>query len=291
MRFGISTHLYHDTPPRARASGRDQGVRVRRHRAVRDAQPLRLSRRRPRSRRLAEWLDELGLTLHSVHAPINESLIDGQWGAAFSNATADEPERRQAVAGGEAGARASRSRIPFEVLVVHAGTPDGYAPPGDNQPRRRWSQRRGNRRAAAAEVGVRTAVEVIPNALSDTAALVQLLEDELDLPGAGHLPRLRARAPARRSGRRGRDRVGAAHLDARARQRRQGRPPSRAVRRRHRLGRRADGDAEDRLRPGLDLRGREPEHARAGAGEDAPRARALRVALARRRRRSRSERC
>jgi sugar phosphate isomerase/epimerase len=75
-------------------------------------------------------------------------------------------------------------RIPFDVLVVHLGTPTAKAQPGDN-----------NRAAAfrsaedicrlAAPLGVRVALEVIPNDLSSAASLVSMLEGDLDAPHAG----------------------------------------------------------------------------------------------------------
>ena len=83
---------------------------------------------------------------------------------------ADAARRQAAVEETEAALEIAR-RIPFSVLVVHLGTPESKAGAGDN-----------NRAAAARSVeeicrlaeplGVRVALEVIPNALSTPAALV-----------------------------------------------------------------------------------------------------------------------
>jgi len=133
--------------------------------------------------RLGEWLSETGLTLHSVHAPITDSLIKGVWGTPYSNAAADAKKRAHAVQ--EAALALAIARIvPYAYLVVHVGVPDEYAAPGDNS-------RDGARRsieemaAQAAEVGVRVALEVIPNALSTPESLVRMIEDELELPSLG----------------------------------------------------------------------------------------------------------
>lgn len=182
MRFGISTHLYHDTRlarehlVELKESGFEaiELFATRSHFDYHDVGAIET---------LATWLDEVGLTLHSVHAPINESFIDGRWGTAYSIAASAEHDRRQAVHETRL-AIGIAHLIPFEVLVVHGGSPQRYAAPGDNQ-RGAMVRSLDEIVGAATEVGVRTAVEVIPNALSETDALVRLLEDELDLPGTG----------------------------------------------------------------------------------------------------------
>ena len=71
-------------------------------------------------------------------------------------------------------------RIPYRFLVVHLGMPSGeQLPPGDNQPD---AARRSLEAIAAlaAEIGVRVAVEVIPNPLSGAAALVHMIEEQLE---------------------------------------------------------------------------------------------------------------
>ncbi len=180
MRFGISTHLYHD-----QQLGREHFAQIaeygfdrielfatRSHFDYRDAAAIEA---------LAAWLADAGLTLHSVHAPIMESFGRGDsWGSAFSNAASDAARRVAAVRETEAALQIAR-RIPFEVLVVHLGVPDTRSGPGEN-----------NRAAAAksveeicalgAPLGVRVALEVIPNSLSTPAALATMLDRDVDGP-------------------------------------------------------------------------------------------------------------
>ncbi len=133
--------------------------------------------------RLGEWLTATGLTLHSVHAPIADSLIKGVWGTPFSNASADARKRAHAVQETAHTLNIART-LPYAFLVVHVGVPDEYAVPSDNT---RDAARRSieEMAARAAENGVRLALEVIPNALSTPDSLVRLIEDELELPALG----------------------------------------------------------------------------------------------------------
>ena len=182
MRFGISTHLYHDRRI-ARlhleeiASYGFEAVELfatRSHFDYHDAAAIEA---------FAQWLEDTGLVLKSVHAPIADRLTNGQWSGALSNAAADAVRRQLAVHEAEAALQIAR-RIPFDVLIVHLGTPVPQAGPGDN-----------NRTAAlrsaeqicglASPFGVRVALEVIPNELSSAAALVTMIEDGLEAPHAG----------------------------------------------------------------------------------------------------------
>ena len=134
--------------------------------------------------RLAEWLSDARLRLHSLHAPIFEGIRNGRWVGSFSNASSDETRRGAALAETRAALQVAR-RIPYRFLVVHLGVPSvEQPPPGDNRPD---AARRSLEDIVvmAAEVGVRVAVEVIPNPLSGAAALVRLIEDQLDGVDAG----------------------------------------------------------------------------------------------------------
>jgi len=132
---------------------------------------------------LAGWLSETGLTLNSIHAPIAASLINGHWGEPFSNAVADSARRQAAVREAEAALQVAR-RIPFDVLVVHLGTPTATAQPGDNSRAAAFRSAEDICRIAG-PMGVRVALEVIPNDLSSAASLVTMLEADLDAPHAG----------------------------------------------------------------------------------------------------------
>jgi sugar phosphate isomerase/epimerase len=183
MRFGISTHLYHDKKlDRAHlaeiASYGFEAVELfatRSHFDYRDEHAVRA---------LGEWLAESGLTLHSVHAPITSRFGAGdQWDATYSNAMADGARRQAAVQETEAALAIAR-QLPFGVLVVHLGTPDSKNNPGDNS--RTAAGRSAEDICRLAEpLGVRVAFEVIPNALSTPAALTAMLERDLDGVDAG----------------------------------------------------------------------------------------------------------
>lgn len=130
---------------------------------------------------LGDWLAETGLSLHSVHAPIAESFSKGEWAAPLS--FADKERRAATMREAEAALSIART-LPFRYLVVHVGTPDEFAAaPHDNsleQARRSLE----DLRALAAPLGVRLALEVIPNKLSSVDSLIRLIDD-LELDDAG----------------------------------------------------------------------------------------------------------
>jgi sugar phosphate isomerase/epimerase len=181
MRFGISTHLYHDQRLSREhlveiAAHGFEAVEVfatRTHFDYHDAAVIA---------QLGDWLKETGLALHGIHAPVVKSLASGdRWGEPISNAVSDTTKQQAAVREADAALNVAR-RIPADVFVVHLGTPADQG--GEN-----------NRSAAfrsveqicrlAEPVGIRVALEVIPNPLSDGAALVEMLERDLDAPRAG----------------------------------------------------------------------------------------------------------
>ena len=91
MRFGISTHLYHDQRlsrehlAQVAAYGFEavELFATRSHFDYRDPHA---------TDQLGEWLRETGLVLHGIHAPITTHMAAGdQWGEPFSNATAGAP--------------------------------------------------------------------------------------------------------------------------------------------------------------------------------------------------------
>ena len=181
-RFGVSTHLFHD-----QRLTREHLVHI----AAHGFELVELFATRshfdytdPHSRdQLAEWLSDTRLELHSVHAPICESIKGGQWTNPFSNAASIE-DRRQTAVRETIAAMALATRVPFRYLVVHVGTPDTYSAPGDNNAD---AARRSVEDicAAAADQGVRVALEVMPNRLSSAPALVTMLEEQLDGVEAG----------------------------------------------------------------------------------------------------------
>jgi len=182
MRFGISTHLYHEQRLErdhlAQVAGYGfEAVEVfatRTHFDYHDAAAIAS---------LGRWLHETGLRLHSVHAPITDRLTNGAWGAVFSNAAAEAARRQAAVKEAEAALQIAR-QVPFDVLVVHLGAPAAKGTPADNN--RGAAARSADEICRLAEpLGVRVAFEVIPNELSDPASLVALIERDLDARHAG----------------------------------------------------------------------------------------------------------
>ena len=177
-RFGISTHLFHE-----HRLSREHLVHI----AAHGFEAVELFATRSHfdyhdgqaTADLAEWLLDTRLELHSVHAPIVEALKGGVWIGAFSNASRDEACRRAALAETEA-VLALAKQIPFRYLVVHLGTPTTErVSPRDNQPdvARRSVE---DIVDMAARANVRVTLEVIPNPLSSAAALVNLVEEDLD---------------------------------------------------------------------------------------------------------------
>jgi sugar phosphate isomerase/epimerase len=183
MRFGISTHLFHD-----RRLERDHLAQV----ASYGFEAVELFATRSHFdyhdpsvvEQLAQWLADTGLTLHGVHAPIMETFGAGDvWGPSFSNAAPDQARREAAVRETETALLLTK-RIPFDVLVVHLGTPASKGSAGDNS--RAAAVRSAQEICRMAEpFGVRVALEIIPNPLSDAASLVRMLENEIEAKHVG----------------------------------------------------------------------------------------------------------
>jgi len=182
-RFGISTHLFHESRLTREhlvhiAAHGFEAVEVfctRSHFDYRDEQAIA---------QLGEWLADTRLELHSMHAPIVESMNGGKWVGPFSNASGNETRRKAAIAETQAALNVAQ-RIPYQYLVVHLGMPTvEQVPAGDNQPdaaRRSVEEIVELGRA----VHVKVALEVIPNALANPGSLVRLIEDDLDGIDAG----------------------------------------------------------------------------------------------------------
>lgn len=181
--FGISTHLYHSA-----RLGRDHLIEIAGH----GFEAIELFATRTHfdyhnpaaGADLRQWLAEAGLRLHGVHAPITESLVGDRWGPALTLASTDADTRQIAVSESIAALQVARW-IPFDVLVVHLGLPRSQQPqPSDNN---RDAARRSidELQQVAEPLGVRVAIEVIPNDLSSADALVYLVEEVLEETGAG----------------------------------------------------------------------------------------------------------
>lgn len=183
MRFGVSTHLYHD----ARLD-RDHLVEIaahgfetveifatRTHVDYHDAAVLA---------QLRDHLRDADLSAHSVHGPITDGLNGSVWGASYSLATADEAARAAAVAETLAAMRAAAA-LEAPYVVLHLGVPLAQQPDGRDNRRDAALRSLDTLVAAAAPLGVHLALEVIPNPISDAEQLVAFIEDDLDAPGVG----------------------------------------------------------------------------------------------------------
>jgi sugar phosphate isomerase/epimerase len=178
QRFGVSTHLFHETKlTRERladiAGHGFEAVEVFATRAHFDYQDARAADE------LAQWLADLRLEFHSMHAPIVDAIRGGKWVGSFSIASGDETRRKAAVAEAHAALKVA-AKVPYKYLVVHLGVPNAQATPhGDNRPD---AARRSVEEivSLASEVNVGVALEVMPNALSSASAICSLIEDELE---------------------------------------------------------------------------------------------------------------
>jgi sugar phosphate isomerase/epimerase len=120
-----------------------------------------------------QWLAEARLEVTSVHAPLLETSLG----------SADAKEREAAVAETERALHIAR-RIPFRNLIIHLGRPRTEGIAGGTN--RDAAKRSVEALAAAAEpLGVRIAVEVIPNDLSRASSLAQLVDRDLERLNVG----------------------------------------------------------------------------------------------------------
>ena len=115
-----------------------------------------------------QWLGEAGLSLHAIHAPIE-----------FSLSSTDAETRATAVAEVERALHVAR-RIQTDVLIVHLGAPR-WLSKGPGTESRVAARRSLEELAGTAEpLGVRLALEVIPNELSRAGSLVHFIEHDLE---------------------------------------------------------------------------------------------------------------
>jgi sugar phosphate isomerase/epimerase len=182
MHFGISTHLYHsqrlDREHLAQiASYGFESIELfatRSHFDYHD--PAAVGR-------LAAWLKETGLTLHSIHAPITDQFEPKGPGISYSTASSDNTRRQLAVREAEA-ALAIVKQIPAKFLVVHLGIPGSRAASGDNS--RAAASRSAEEICTLADpLDVRVALEVIPNDLSSAQAVVTMLDRDFEGTSVG----------------------------------------------------------------------------------------------------------
>jgi sugar phosphate isomerase/epimerase len=181
--FGVSSHLYH-----AHRLTRDHLLEIAAHgfeKVELFATRTHVDYHNPSVvADVQQWLADAGIELHSVHAPIAESLVGARWGAPLSLASADAASRARALAEAERALQIAR-RIPFATLVAHLGIPRSQAPSSTDNSRDAARRSIDALQALARPLGVSIAVEVIPNELSRAGSLVHFVEEVLDGDGVG----------------------------------------------------------------------------------------------------------
>ena len=174
--FGVSTHLYH-----AQRLSREHLLEIAAHgfECVEVyATRTHFDYHNPAAvADLQQWLGEAGLTLNSIHAPTAESFVGGRWSGSLSLASTDPEARAHAVRETEQALYIAR-RMPVKVLVAHLGVPRTQSGAADSRAAARRSIE--ELLPIAEPLGVKIAVEVIPNELSRAGSIVQFVEDDLD---------------------------------------------------------------------------------------------------------------
>ncbi len=174
--FGISTHLYH-----AQRLSREHLLEIAAHGF--DCVEIYATRthfdyHNPSAiADLQGWLADAGLELRSVHAPTAEAFTGGRWSGSLSLASTDPDARARAVRETEQALYIAR-RLPVKVLVAHLGIPRTQSGASDSRAAARRSIE--ELMKIAEPLGVRIAVEVIPNELSRAGSIVHFVEDDLD---------------------------------------------------------------------------------------------------------------
>jgi sugar phosphate isomerase/epimerase len=178
LRFGVSTHLFHE-----QRLDREHLVEI----AAHGFDGIELFATKSHFdyhdegavRQLAEWLDDTRLTLNSLHAPICGGFSNGAPSEMFSNAALDDSMRRKALAEAQA-ALSLAATIPYRYLVVHLGVPDSAEARKNDNSREAARRSVEEMNVMAGRVGVKLAIEVIPNPLSSAESLVSFIEDDLE---------------------------------------------------------------------------------------------------------------
>jgi len=181
--FGISTHLYHNY-----RLNRDHLIEIGAHgfEAVEVfATRTHFDYHNPSAiADLQQWLAEAGLELHGVHAPIGESFEGDRWGPPLNLASVDPGRRARAMQEAERALQMAR-RIPFGVLVAHVGLPRSQPSAAAENSRDAGRRSMDELQRLAEPLGVRVALEIIPNELSRAGSLVHFIDAVLDERAVG----------------------------------------------------------------------------------------------------------
>jgi len=181
--FGVSTHLYQsqrltrDHLAEVKAAGFDTTELFATRRHLDYHNPAVVAD-------LQQWLAEAGVELRSVHAPVAEGVSGGRLDGPLNLASADVSARAQALAEAERALQIAR-RIPYGVFVVHLGVPRTLTS-GPVDSTRDAARRSVEALQQAAEpLGVRVAIEVIPNEMSKPGSIVHFIENVVDAAAVG----------------------------------------------------------------------------------------------------------
>ena len=163
------------------ASARDRGARLRSGRAVSRRGRISTITTRSAVADLQQWLAEAGLELHGVHAPVSESFaadagVRCRSPSADANARARRSTKRSRRCTSRGGFRCRCWSCTW-AAATHAGPATTAATPRGAASR--------SCAALAEPLGVRIAVEVIPNELSRAGSLVHFVEEDLEAADVG----------------------------------------------------------------------------------------------------------
>jgi sugar phosphate isomerase/epimerase len=183
MRFGLSTHLFHDARlERAHletiAEAGFSHVELFATRTHVDYTDRR------RVLEIGAWLHDLDIAAVSMHAPICDRFVGGEWGRAYSNASGRQAVRQEAVDETLAALDAAR-HLGCHTLVLHLGLPHEQHVGSDDNDAAAARRSLETLAAAADAAGVKLAIELIPNDLSTADALVALFSGDIELGSAG----------------------------------------------------------------------------------------------------------
>ena len=182
MRFGVSTHLYHNQRLSREHLREIARARVRGGRAVRDPDAISTTTTRRRSPSCSSGWPRPGSSCTACTRRSRESFAGGRWGAP---SRPGERRRRTRARGGAEAERGAAHRAADSVRRAGRAPRHcrGRSRPGREQPRRRRAAASRRLQRLAEPLGVRVARRSDPErAVATPASLVHFVEEDLDAP-------------------------------------------------------------------------------------------------------------
>lgn len=178
MRFGISTHLFHNErlTEAHLAAVKRHGFDCVEFFATKSHLDYASD---THTQAVRSWMANTEVRAHSIHAPITNALKHGEMSEIWSTAAADSARRQRAVTEASL-AMTFAAAIGAKFVVTHLGVPDAVLAPGPDNDAGALSRSLGTLAAEARAHGLTLALEVIPNRLSTPDALVARLEAASD---------------------------------------------------------------------------------------------------------------